>query len=67
MADKIDPRFLSLAQASQHSGLSIMTLRRRIQEGRLRSYTPAGRRVLIEVSELDELILASRRQSAEVV
>jgi excisionase family DNA binding protein len=66
MAVKISPRFLSLAEAAIYSGVSIMTMRRWNADNRLKTYSQVGRRVLVEVAELDELILASRRQSVEV-
>ena len=46
-------RFVSLEQAAEHSTLSIQTLRRAIRRKELRAYRPSGRRVLIDVLELD--------------
>jgi excisionase family DNA binding protein len=52
-------RFLSLTEASLYSSLSLSTLRRLVEGGKLSSYRPTGRRVLLDRQELDRLILAS--------
>jgi excisionase family DNA binding protein len=52
-------RFLSLTEASLYSSLSLSTLRRLVEGGKLSRYRPTGRRVLLDRQELDRLILAS--------
>jgi excisionase family DNA binding protein len=49
-------RFLNLELAARRSGLSQSSLRRAIEKGRLESYRPTGRRVLVEVTALDAFV-----------
>jgi excisionase family DNA binding protein len=49
-------RYLSVAQAAQYSGLSPVTIRRLIRDGRLRGRRPGARRVLIDREDIDQLM-----------
>jgi excisionase family DNA binding protein len=52
-------RWAHLDAAAQYSGLSINTLRRLRDEGRLHFYRPRGGRTLLDLCELDAAIAAS--------
>jgi excisionase family DNA binding protein len=49
-------RYLSLNEAAEYSTLSVQTLRRKLRERKLKAYRPSGRRVLIDVQDLDQWI-----------
>lgn len=49
-------RFLTIAGASSYSGLSTLTIRRLIAAGRLKSFRPVPRRIVIDRLELDRYI-----------
>jgi excisionase family DNA binding protein len=51
-------RWISIAQAIEYSGLSESTIRRLLDAGRLTRHKPV-RRVLVDASELDALIVGS--------
>jgi excisionase family DNA binding protein len=52
-------RWLSIAKAADYSSLAEATLRRLVREGRLTAHRPVSGRMLIDIYELDELMLAS--------
>jgi len=54
-------RFVRLAQGAARTGMSVSTLRKWIRARRLRAYQPAGCKILVDVRELDDLVLASAR------
>lgn len=53
-------RFIGLAQAAAHAGLSVSTLRGWLRDRRLTAYQPAAK-ILVDVQQLDELILRSAK------
>ena len=55
-ATETERRFLSYSEASEYCGVSAQTLRRAVDDGRLRAYRPAGRTVLFAVRDLDRFI-----------
>jgi excisionase family DNA binding protein len=55
----VEPKYVRLKDAATFSGISVSTLRRMIQDGRLTGYSPAGR-ILVRLDELDKLVLVSR-------
>jgi excisionase family DNA binding protein len=69
MSELVDcgTRYLDYRGAARYSDLSETTLRRLIESGKLRAYRPTGeRKVLIDRTELDELIQASVTGKQEV-
>lgn len=50
-------QFESLAQASQRTGLSTRTLRRRIAEGRLPAYRSGPRILRVDPEDVDQLMI----------
>jgi excisionase family DNA binding protein len=52
-------RWLSLDAAAEYASLSRRSLERLLEEGRLRSYRPRGRRRLIDRAELDQFLAGS--------
>jgi excisionase family DNA binding protein len=55
----IAPRYASYEQAGRYCGLSPRTIRKLIEQGRLRRYHPVPGRTVVDLHELDRLILAS--------
>ena len=55
-----DPKYLSYSRAAWYTGLSVATLRRRTEEGRLEVIRHGGR-VLIERSALDSMLHAGNQ------
>src|SRR5262245_40766234 len=54
----LQPRYMSISQASAYSSLGQTTIRKMLRDGRLRRVTAPGvTRVLIDRLELDELLL----------
>lgn len=53
------PEFVSITQAAQRCGLSVSTVRGMMARGALRRYVPVGGKVLVRVSELNDLMEAS--------
>lgn len=56
---EVKPRFLQLIQASIYSGLSVTTLRKLIDTGRLPASRPVKGRVLVSTEDLDALMQRS--------
>ena len=53
-------RYLPYSAAARYSGMSEMTLRRLVDDGRLQAYRPTGgRKVVFDRLQLDELIQGS--------
>jgi excisionase family DNA binding protein len=58
-------RYLPYPAAASYSGMSVQTLRRLVESGRLKAYRPAGaRKVVFDKVELDVYIHASARTPA---
>jgi predicted site-specific integrase-resolvase len=57
--DLIEPRFVTLRPAARFAGVSVETLRRWMQAGRLKKYKPANGLVLVDLKELTALIEGS--------
>ena len=57
-------RYLSIAQAASYAGVSEESIRRLLGSGKLSAYRPVGGRVVIDLQQLNELILASEQQQS---
>lgn len=55
MKPRVKPRFGSAADAATRSGLSVRTIRRLIERGEL-AISRVGRRVLVDLAELDRYV-----------
>jgi predicted site-specific integrase-resolvase len=55
----VEPRFVALRPAARFAGVSVETLRRWMQAGRLKKYKPLEGLVLVDLRELTALIEAS--------
>jgi excisionase family DNA binding protein len=57
-----ESRYLNFPMASRYTNMSVMTLRRLVNAGHLRTYRPTGGRlVLIDRAELDALIHGEKK------
>jgi excisionase family DNA binding protein len=57
MADTATPtRYLRYQEAAQYTRVSVATLRRAVDSGRLRAYRPSEGRVVFDKSELDQFV-----------
>jgi len=62
----IEPKYLSLAQLSKYSGLSVATLRHQVRWGGLPAYRVGGRgKILVAVDDFDNWISRHRLDTGE--
>jgi hypothetical protein len=55
-AEPVARRYVSLADAALYSSLSILTLRRLADAGKLTLFRPSPRRVLVDLQQLDQVL-----------
>ncbi len=58
-AKKVEQRFFSLRSAAVYTDLSVDSLRRMVESGRLPGYRPRPGKILLDRRELDAVILAA--------
>jgi hypothetical protein len=56
------PRFIGMDAAAHRTGVSVASIRRLIQTGRLKGYRPAAGRIVVDVRELDTVVLTSSKR-----
>lgn len=60
-ASTVGARYLPYPAAARYTGMSEQTLRRLVDQGRLKTYKPTGgRKVVFDRLELDELVQGSQ-------